>query len=262
MVGKQDRQRTSQQAMKLLDRGDVYFLYRPKIDEASAEGLAEVQRFFMVLSPHDKKRYRLLILGRKRLPSIHDGGERTWGFVEKAGRTPQALREELAPATYQTKTRGERMQPTTRPAGEGVYAILRHDDHTHLVYALELPERPREVQEEFHLTAEGNYIVSVKNPEQPSPPAVGLGEERQASFPKSLQGRFRGRRFMPVDPPSVLNYEGAEVLFIGASGDVSQELGIQLHPQGETEATAEIFTDLRLQKSRHPLKPLFEGAWE
>lgn len=209
----------------------------------------------------DKKRYRLLVIGRKRLPAVGGRGERTWGFVEKASRTPRGLQEELAPATYRTKTRGGRTQPTTRPAGEGVYAIVRHGDHTHLVYALELPERPGEVQEVFRLEAEGSYIVSVKNPEQPSPPGVGLGEGRQASFPKSLQGRFRGRRFMPLDPPSVLNYEGAEVLLIGAGRDVSEELDIQLHPQEETAATAEIFTDLRLQKSRHPLKALFEGTW-
>jgi hypothetical protein len=51
-----------------------------------------------------------------------------------------------------------------------------------------------------------------------------------------------------------------EVLLIGASEDVSGELGIQLHPQQETAATAEIFQDLRLEKSRYPMNPLFEGV--
>jgi hypothetical protein len=143
-----------------------------------------------------------------------------------------------------------------------VYAIVRHSDHTHLVYALELPDRPGVVQQELNIKAEGSYILSVKNPDLVVAPSVGLGEERQASFPKTLQGRFRGRRFIPVDLPSFLNYEGAEVLLMGASEHVSGELGLQLHPKEETTATAEIFKALRLKPSGHPLKPLFEGAWE
>jgi hypothetical protein len=246
----------------VLERGDIYFFYRPKIEEAAAEGVADVQRLFMILSPQDRKRYRLLVIGQKRLPAVSNQGARTWGFVDKVSRTAQALQEDLAPATYHTKTRGERTQPAARPAGEGVYAIVRHASHTHLVYALELPDEPGEVQEELQLTAEGSYIISVKNPEQPSPPGAGLGEERQVSFPRTLQGRFRSRRFIPVDPASFLNYEGVEVLLIGASDDVTEELDVQLQPQEETSATAEIFTDLGLQKSRHPMKPLFEGVWE
>jgi hypothetical protein len=261
MARNQDRRRARRGGIAVLERGDVYFFYRPRVEEAAPEGLAAVQRFFMVLSPHDKKRYRLLIIGRKRLPASGDRGDRTWGFVEKASRTPRGLQEELAPATYRTKTRGERTQPTTRPAGEGVYGIVRHDDHTRLLYALELPARPGDVQEELQLTPEGNYIVSVKNPQQPSPPGLGLAESRQASFPKSLQARFGGRRFVPVDPPSFLNYAGAEVLFIGTGEEVSDELDAQLHPQQETEATAEIFKDLQLHRARHPMQPLFEGTW-
>jgi hypothetical protein len=170
--------------------------------------------------------------------------------------------EALTPETYRTKTRGERTQPAARPAGEGVYAIVRHGDHVHLVYALELPAKPGAVQDELNIEGEGSYIFSVKNPEAPAAPGAGLDEPRQASFPKALQERFRGRRFVEVDPPDLLDYEGAEVLLIGASDDVSEALGVQLHPQEETAATAEIFKDLRLQRSQHPMKPLFEGAWE
>jgi hypothetical protein len=143
-----------------------------------------------------------------------------------------------------------------------VYAIARHADHTHLVYALELPDEPGEVQEELRVEAEGSYILSVKNPEQPSPPGLGLSVERQVTLPKTLQGRFRGRRFIPVNPPSFLNYAGVEMLLIGAHEEIGEDLDVQLHPQEETAATAEIFNDLRLTKSRHPMKPLFEGTWQ
>jgi hypothetical protein len=268
MARNQDQRQSKGQALKVLERGDIYFVYRPKveeapkIEEAAAEGWAEVQRLYMILRPYDKKRYRLIIIGQKRLPEIDDAKQQTWGFVDKVSRAAQAMKDALASATYHTKTRGERIQPEARPAGEGIYAIVRHDDHTHLVYAMELPSRPGAVQQAFHLEEEGSYILSVKNPEQPSPRGVGLDESRRASFPKTLQTRFRGRRFIAVDPPNFLNYEGAEVLLVGASEDIAGELGLQLQPQAETAATAEIFNDLRLERSRHAMKPLFEGQWQ
>ena len=268
MARNQDRRQAKGQALKVLERGDIYFVYRPKVEEASkieeaaAEGWSEVQRLYMILSPYDKKRYRLIIIGQKRLPEIDDAKQQTWGFVDKVSRAAQAMKDALASATYHTKTRGERIQPEARPAGEGIYAIVRHDDHTHLVYAMELPSRPGAVQQAFHLEEEGSYILSVKNPEQPSPRGVGLDESRRASFPKTLQTRFRGRRFIAVDPPNFLNYEGAEVLLVGASEDIAGELGLQLHPQTETAATAEIFNDLRLERSPHAMTPLFEGQWQ
>lgn len=41
-----------------------------------------------------------------------------------------------------------------------------------------------------------------------------------------------------------------------------KELGIDLKPEDETEARAEIFKDLKLEREEHPTRPLFEGKWE
>jgi len=90
---------------------------------------------------------------------------------------------------------------------------------------------------------------------------MGVDEAHRARFPKTLQGRFGGRRFIPLDPPDFLDYEGAEILLVGAKQNARAELGIQLDPEQETEATAEIFSDLRLEKAQHPLAPLLEGKW-
>jgi hypothetical protein len=68
-------------------------------------------------------------------------------------------------------------------------------------------------------------------------------------------------RFIPVDPPDFLDHEGAEILLVGARQDVYKELGLQLNPEHETEATAEVFNDLRMGKSLHPTTPLFKGKW-
>jgi hypothetical protein len=249
------------QEVNVLEDGNIYFMYRPRVNEGDVQGLKDVQRFYLVLSPKGRKRHRLMVMPKKQLPDIKDGGQKFWGFVEKVSSKAADVTNELDKELYGTKTRGEQTQPEARPAGEGVYAIARHGDHTHLVYVLELPDGPGEVQRAFNIEEEGSYIISVKNPDQPSPRGVGLDEDRQADFPKKLQGRFKGRRFIDVDPPDFLNYEGAELLFVGASEDVSGELDIELDAEQESESTAEIFKDLRLEKSQHPVEPLLKGEW-
>lgn len=245
-----------------IERGNIYFAFRPKVEERSPEGLEDIQRFYMVLSPHGKQRYRLVVIGQKKLPEIRGGGQRFWGFVEKVGRDAKDVENELDREVYRTKTRGERHVPAARPAGEGRYAIVRHDDHTHLAYALELPREPRQVQRELNIEDEGSYVASIKNPDAPPAGGAGLDRGREARYPKKLKQRFGDRKFVDVDPPDFLDHEGAELLLIGAGEDVSEELGIRLEPQKETEATAEIFNDLRMERSKHPLKPLFEGKWD
>lgn len=258
----------------ILERGNIYFAYRPKVEsreehekheekhEPEAEGLGDVERFYMILGPHGKKRYRLIVVGQKKLPDIKDGGQKYWAFVEKVGHKAEDVENELSAEEYDTKTRGRRHVPAARPAGEGVYMIARHEDHTHLAFALELPDKPGKVQREFNIEDEGSYVLSIKNPEKPSPPGAGLRGSQDAHFPKRLQSRFENRRFFDADPPDFLDYKGAELLLIGAEEDVSEDLGIDLDPQKENEHTAEIFNDLRMRKSEHPVEPLFKGEWQ
>ena len=257
------KKKQQDQEPELLEQGDIYFLYRPQVGEKETrvEGLEEIQRFYMVLKPRGKRRYRLIVVPRKQLPDTGDRQEKFWGFVDKVSSKPQEVEDELDRADYQTKTRGQRTQPAARPAGEGVYAIVQHGDHTHLAYVLELPDRPGEVQQSLNIAEEASYIISVKNPEQPSPRGLGLDESRQAEFPKKLQERFRGRRFVQTAPPEFLNHEGAELLLIGTPGDAYEDLGIELQDEDESEGTADIFNDLRLEKSQHPTEPLFKGKW-
>jgi hypothetical protein len=245
----------------VLEHGNIYFLYRPRVEHASAAGLDDVQRFFVILSPHGRKRYRLIVVGRKKLPEVQSHRDRGWAFVEKVSERPEDIEDDLDALTYPTGTRGERHLAPARPAGEGVYAIVRHGDHTHLAFALELPEKPGAVQQDLNIPEEGSYIVAVKNPQLPAPPGAGLAEEEQAELPRHLRERFEGRRFVPVDPPAFLDEEGAELVFIGVGEDVSEELDIRLDPQHETLETAEIFNDLHVERSQHPLQPLFEGKW-
>lgn len=247
--------------VEVTERGNIYFFYRPAVGAEVPQGLVDVQRFHFVLSPEGKDVIRLLTVGKKRLPEPDDSSQRFWGFVKKVAGNPEEITEELEGGQDEGRAR-----TPARPAGEGVYAIATHGNHTHLLYALELPEEPDEVQRELHIHKEGAYLLSVKNPEASSPPSAGLDEERKAEFPSELQEQFGGRRFIAVHPPEFLDHEGAEVLLMGSADDPGGELGVELDPEQETEATADLFKELRIacdDRSRgdHPVEPLLQGRW-
>jgi hypothetical protein len=209
----------------LLERGDIYFLYRPDVEKEEVHGPQDVQRLYILLKPWHVGLYRLIIVGRKKLPDPEEH-ERFWAFVWQVFKDRASLKEELGEKTYDTKTRGIRKLPPTRPAAEGIYAIVRHGDHTHLVYLIELPKHQGPAERDLNIQREASYIIAVRNPESPRPPEAGRGIELQARFPQKLQARFAGRRFIPVDPVEFLNYEGAELMLIGATENAEEELGI------------------------------------
>jgi hypothetical protein len=151
--------------------------------------------------------------------------------VQKVADDTHDIEYELDHVVYETKTRGERHLAPARPAGEGVYAIVRHDGHTHLAFALELPARRGEVQEQLNIPDQGSYVITVKNPELPAPSGVGVSSEAKPELPHHLRSRFAGRRFVAVDPPEFLDQQGAELVLIGADEDVFDELGVSLDPE-------------------------------
>jgi hypothetical protein len=104
-------------------------------------------------------------------------------------------------------------------------------------------------------------VIAVKNPDAPTPAGVGLGSVERASFPARLVERFRGRRFVRVDPPEVLDREGAELLLIGAAEDAADELGIELDAERERREAADVFRRLRLRPQELPTEPLEQCEW-
>jgi hypothetical protein len=245
----------------VLERGDLFFFYRPDVGETSPGGLLDVRRFHVVLRPEGKDTLRLITVGRKKLPEPTEQGRSHWGFVDRVFRTPDELRAALSGATYETETMGERRLPEARPAGEGVYALVRHGRSTVLAYALELPEVPGDVQKAFRIEKQGRFVISIKNPESGSLAGMGLDGDRRADFPDELMERFGDRRWVAADPPEFLDHEGAELVLVGGR-EAGDDLGIGLEPQTETEDDAEVFKDLHLEKTERTIKPLFEGTWE
>ncbi|MBI2392006.1 MAG: hypothetical protein HYV09_20610 [Deltaproteobacteria bacterium] len=238
---------------RVLERGNIYFLFRPRVGEERPDGLDDVQRLFVVLIPRDEHVYRRLVIGRKRMPDT-GAHERHWAFVDKVADRPEPLQEDLEAQRYATKARGERVQPAGRPAGEGVYAIVEHlvesAPHVHLAYALEVPDEPGAVQRELGIDREASYVVAVLNP---------LPRTGTTDYPAHLQARFADRRFAPLDP-ELLDHEGAELVLIGAREHPQEELGIELH--AERAWNVDIFRELHLDRETHPAQPLFEGAWD
>lgn len=272
----EEETRKEEQASRFLEKGLIYFFYRPKVGLEEVHSLEEVQRLYMLLIPKETmkkedlehRKHRMVLITKKRLPDVHSHA-RYWGFVEETSEEMKAVRSELGEITYSTKTRGERKIEAARPAGRGFYGIIRHGNHTHLAYVLELPEEIGEVQEAFNIAKEGSYIVTVKNPTVGAPAGMGLAPKEKEELPEDLLALFEDKRFAPLDPPSFLDYKGTEIIIIGASDDLKAELGKtgeQLEKLEEADVAlgltdATVFEELHLDKAKYHAEPVVEGEW-
>jgi hypothetical protein len=187
--------------------------------------------------------------------------ERNWALNTLTTNNPEDIRKELMATEYETETKGKRRVAAAAPAGEGKYAIVKHDNHTELAYVLELPEVPGPTQREFEIRKEASYIMSVKNPDI-TIPGFRAFEKRKPEYPANIKEQFGDKRWINVEDPNLLNYEDTQLLLIGArKKDVQDELGIDLNEERETENTAELFKDLKLRREQVPLKPLLWGEF-
>lgn len=244
--------------MEVLERGDVFFFYRPRMDVEDVRGAGDIARLMVVLDPDGRGPARLLVVGRKHLPDPARH-ERAWAFVDAVAERPDGLRDALLPRTYETRTRGVRVRPAARPAGEGRYVVAVHERHSHLAYGLELPSEPGEAQHLLNVRREGSFIVAVRNPDAPAPSGTGLPRRRRPQLPAEVRERFGDRRWHALDDPGLLNHPGVELVLIGARDDVESELGIALDLETEELATAELFTELRLRRGDVPEDALVRG---
>jgi hypothetical protein len=249
---------------QVVEHGDIFFFYRPKVGKEEVYNIEDVQRFYMVTAPEGGK-YRLFVVGQKQLPEIVEGksisGVRNWALNALTTSNAEDIRKELMPAEYQTETKGTRRMGAATPAGEGKYSIVKHDTHTELAYVLELPEVPGPTQKEFEIKKEASYIISVKNPDK-QVRGFAEFEKRKPEYPANIKEKFGDRRWINVEDAEILNYENAQVLLIGArKKDVQEELGIDLNEEMETADTAELFKELQIRKEQVPLKSLLKGEF-
>lgn len=131
-------------------------------------------------------------------------------------------------------------------------------------------------------------MISVKNPTVAA--NQGLQKDKKAEYPEELQKLFEGRRWIPVDPPSLLDYEGnplrsvllvlpaplltervlagTEILLVGAHENIKEylgETGAELESWAQEDMTfsrdSSLFQQLKLSKQQHPPEPLVTGDW-
>lgn len=218
---------TGTKLVRGLERGRIAFAIRPRV-----EGAPGIQRFMFLLSPEGRDVHRRVVVGRKRMPEP-GSNEREWAYVEKLGATRSEMLVDLAASTYTTKTRGVRHQPGARVIAQGHYAILEHAEHAHLTYALDPGEQRDQLHDALNVAREGSVIAAVFNPlakrsrqgtlRYGSDPEDASPFREPSLYPDELQARFGDRRFAPLDP-SFLEYEGAELVLIGAEDEVRPEL--------------------------------------
>lgn len=150
--------------VKIQERGEIFFFYRPKIDKQEAHSSDDVQRMYIILRPEsgeasdievkqDPKSgkesassgqeggrgeeevnikenllLRLIVMGKKSLPDPgkNKRGRPFWGFVELVTTKLEDVKVALQGEEYDTATKGHRKNSPARAFGEGVYRMLRH----------------------------------------------------------------------------------------------------------------------------------------
>jgi len=132
-----------------------------------------------------------------------------------------------------------------------------------------MPQDIGEAQKAFNIVKEGSYIITVKNPSAPvKVDAPGLQLKEHANLPKELLDKFHGKRWMPANPPSVLDHERVELVIIGASDDLKAELGDagkELEKDEEKDVQVKhlsdntLFEELHMSKKTHPPMALLKG---
>ena len=282
---------------EVLEKGDIFFFYRPKakvVNDGSGgdvKSIEDIRRFFMVTASTitaaatntgskyqeqfdntnrttskeegESSRYRLFVIGKKSLPEIRTTearrSERYWAKVGGIFENPQELTNELLADEF-------RKGDAARPVGEGKYAIVKHQDHAELAYVLEMPEEPGEAQRELGIEKEASYIISAINPKVPVPAGYPSSEE-PPNYPESILKEFgQNENFVSLARDlRFINFQNAQMILVGAreGKDVIQkEFGIDIKEEKETVHSADVFSKLKIEKDRVPIKPLIEGKFE
>ena len=62
---------------QIIEHGDIFFFYRPKVGTEEVEDIGDVQRFYMITSPEEKGKrhsnndiYRLFLVGQNNYPKL------------------------------------------------------------------------------------------------------------------------------------------------------------------------------------------------
>lgn len=198
-----------------LERGEIRFYVRPRVERADVTAFDDVQRMFFVLRRPDGT-CRRVVVGKKRMPAR----EKQWAYVDRVGASYREVLEDVGPETYPTMMYGMRYQEGAGEIARGRYAIASHGAHAHL--EIELEGEVSELRADLRLVPSATYIAAVFNPHRFRGQDPESAFHEPSIFPDELTAKFDGRRFAPLEP-AFLDYEGAELVLIGSGHDAGTE---------------------------------------
>ena len=267
-----------QNQTEILEYGDIYFFYRPKVRSEKVKSIEDVRRFFMITaseqrannSNSDNQIYRLFVVGKKSLPTIRKSearaSERFWARIGGVFKNANELTKELLSDEFR---RGD----AARPVGEAKYALVKYQNHAEIAYILELPKEPGEATKELGIEKEASYIISVINPKtRPSKEGYPSTEE-PAKYPPEVLNEFNeNENFISLTKDTkLIDYKNAQIILIGAREGkdvIKNDIGIEIEAEeegdGQTQRQqfSDIFSKLKLRKDQVPIRPLIEGTLE
>ena len=192
-----------QNQTEILEYGDIYFFYRPKVRSEKVKSIEDVRRFFMITaseqrannSNSDNQIHRLFVVGKKSLPTIRKSearaSERFWARIGGVFKNANELTKELLSDEFR---RGD----AARPVGEGKYALVKYQNHAEIAYILELPKEPGEAQKELGIEKEASYVISVISPKIPAPAGYPSTEEPPKYPEEVLKELGNTENFIPL----------------------------------------------------------------
>ncbi|KAH9480344.1 hypothetical protein JR316_0006942 [Psilocybe cubensis] len=331
-----------------IERGHIYFFYRPRVQVNEARTIDDIRNFHILLIPRppqfaqgqksssgdegamkqdpsdmgktemnvlapgadavpapdeahsSKKNYRLITVGKKRLPNPEakkETGKLTketfWGTVTSVGNDLDSLVKGLGQKSYETKTRGTRHEGPARLVARGGYAIVNSEGETpskretHLGYHVSHPGAVEmgDVQKSLGIFSASSFIIQVKNPLAPAA-NTQQAHSKPVEYPdwimqgvfgagKGCEAQSRGRehyglRFASCETPKLLDYKGAELLLIAArDGEEGLETSLgdgrgaaltEMEEKEARESLGSVFDELGLNLDEFPVESL-RGSW-
>ncbi|KAI6031561.1 hypothetical protein BKA83DRAFT_88020 [Pisolithus microcarpus] len=199
-----------------IERGHVYFFYRPKVQYEEVHNIDDVRNFHMLLIPRPPEF------------SVHiEGQQPSWSGKGTVIPDDEMSRADVVPASppkdqpkthFRLITVGKKRLPDPDApggkgvywaSGRGVYAIVNtrgktvSRNATHFGYHLSHPSEGGEVQLELGIHTASSFVLQVKNPEaEPGSfgQRIGLPAGRRAKYPEGIlkyvfERETRGRSY-------------------------------------------------------------------